>query len=110
MAEGKVSVTEQRVEIVEGQNPDVSIAVTEQAVVISEAVVGIPGSGGDKHYVHEQATPSATWTIQHDLGKQPAVTVVDSAGNEWQTAVEHTSQNQCVARFSAPFAGRAYLN
>jgi len=108
MAEGKVSVTEQRVEIVEGQNPDVSIAVTEQVVVISEAVVGIPGD--DKHFTFDQATPSATWTISHNLNKRPSVTVVDSGGNEWQTAVEHISPNQCVVRFSAPFAGRAYLN
>ncbi len=119
MAEGKVDVVEQVVEVVEGESPNVTIEVTEQAVVVSEAVVGVqgppgpigpPGDGSDKHYEHTQSTPSAVWTISHNLGKRPAVTVIDSGGNEWQTAVEHISANECVVRFSAPFSGAAYLN
>ena len=109
MATGRVEVVEEAVEVVE-EGPNVSIAVTEQTVSISEAVVGLPGADGDKHYTHEQTTPSATWTITHNLGKRPSVTVVDSGGNEWQTAVEHVSANQCIARFSSAFSGRAYLN
>ena len=109
MADGKVEVVVQAVEITE-DGPNVEVTVVEQAVTISEAVVGLPGTGGDLRYTHEQTTPSATWTIEHNLGKNPSVTIVDSSGNEWQTAVEHISANECVARFSAPFAGRAYLN
>lgn len=101
------------------QDKKVAIEVVEQEVVISEAVVGLPGppgpvgppgDGSDKHYEHTQSTPSAVWTIVHNLGKKPAVTVIDSGGNEWQTAVEHVSANQCVVRFSAPFSGVAFLN
>lgn len=109
MADGKVEVVEQAVEIAE-DGPNVEVAVTEQSVVISEAVVGLPGVSGDKHFTHEQSTPSATWTITHNLGKNPAVTIVDSSGNEWQTAIEHVSPNQCVVRFSSAFSGRAFLN
>lgn len=112
MAEGKVDVTEQIVEVVEGEAPNVAIEVVEQEVTISEGVVGLQGAAGsgDKHYEHTQSTPSAVWTITHNLGKKPAVTVIDSGGNEWQTAVEHVSTNQCVVRFSAPFSGVAFLN
>ena len=110
MATGKITVNESEVEVVEGQNPNVTIEVTEQAVVISEAVVGLQGTSGDKHYQHVQATPSATWSITHNLGKRPAVTVVDSGGNEWITNVEHVSDNALVIRFTAPFSGNAYLN
>lgn len=110
MATEKIQVTEQSVEVVEGEAPNVTIAVTEQKVTISEGVVGLPGTSGDKHYQHDQEVPAATWTIQHNLGKKPSVTVVDSGGNEWQTAVEHLSANECRVSFSAPFAGRAYLN
>jgi hypothetical protein len=67
-------------------------------------------SGGDKHYVHTQSIPAATWTINHNLGKRPSVTIVDSAGTEWVTEVEHTSDNQCVARFENAFSGKAYAN
>ena len=85
------------------------LTVVEQVSVISEQVVGIQGPG-DAHFTFDQATPSDEWTIQHNLGKNPAVTVVDSGGNEWQTAVEHLSPDELVVRFSAPFSGRAYLN
>lgn len=110
MATGKITVSESEVEVTEGQNPDVTIAVTEQSVVISEAVVGLQGPSGDKHFTFTQSTPSAVWTITHNLGKRPSVTVVDSGGTEWQTAVEHLSDNACVVRFTAPFSGFAYLN
>lgn len=109
MAEQKIEVVEQAVEITEDAQ-NVEVTVVEQNVTIQEGVVGIPGTSGDKHYTHDQNTPAATWTITHNLGKRPSVTVVDSGGTEWQTAVEHLSDNQCVVRFSAPFSGRAYLN
>lgn len=110
MATGRIEVSEAEVEVVEGEGPDVTIEVVEQNVVISEAVVGLQGASGDKHYHHAQATPSATWSITHNLGKRPAVTVVDSGGNEWITNVEHVSDNALVIRFTAPFSGNAYLN
>lgn len=73
---------------------------------------GIPGeaSGGDLSYLHEQASASATWTITHNLGKYPSVTVVDSAGDECEGNVNHVSLTQTVITFSAAFAGRAFLN
>ena len=101
------------------QDKRVAIEVVEQEVVISEAVVGLPGppgpagppgDGSDKHYEHTQSVPSAEWTITHNLGKKPAVSVIDSGGNEWQTAVQHVSVNECVLRFSSPFSGVAFLN
>ena len=110
MATGRIEVSESEVEVTEGQNPNVSIAVTEQNVTISEAVVGLQGPSGDLNYTHTQSTPSDVWTITHNLGKRPSVTVVDSGGNEWQTAVEHLSDNALVVRFTAPFSGYAYLN
>lgn len=70
---------------------------------------GISGSG-DKHFEHNQSTPSATWTINHNLGKRPSVTIVDSAGTEWITEVDHVSDNQCVAYFAHAFSGKAYCN
>lgn len=95
-----------RIKVVE-QSSDLN--VVEQVSVISEQVVGIQGPG-DAHFVYAQNTPSDEWTITHNLGKNPAVTVVDSGGNEWQTAVEHISTNELVVRFSSAFSGRAYLN
>ena len=34
--------------------------------------------GVDKNYVHEQSSPSTTWTVDHNLNKRVAISVVDS--------------------------------
>lgn len=66
--------------------------------------------GADKFYQHTQSTPASVWTINHGLGKRPAVSIVDSAGTEWITEIEHVSDDVCVARFGHPFSGAAYCN
>lgn len=64
----------------------------------------------DKHYVFVQDTPSATWTVTHNLRKFPAVTVIDSAGTEVIGQYTHTDQNTTVLEFSGAFSGKAYFN
>jgi len=64
----------------------------------------------DKTYIHEQATASSTWTIQHNLNKYPAVSVVDSSGNEVITDVTYTDLNNLTITMTAAFKGKAYLN
>jgi hypothetical protein len=64
----------------------------------------------DAHYVHNQTVASATWTVRHFLGKNPAVDVVDSAGSVCYGAIQHTDTNTTVLRFSSAFSGIAYCN
>jgi len=61
-------------------------------------------------YVFVQSTPSATWTINHDLNKYPSVSIVDSANDEVIGEVHYTSTTQVVITFSAAFSGKAFLN
>lgn len=61
-------------------------------------------------YVHTQSLPSDTWTITHNLNKNPSITVVDSAGGEVEGAVVINSLNQITITFCAAFSGKAYLN
>ena len=67
-------------------------------------------AGGDKHYVHRQNVPDDTWTIQHNLGKYPAVSVVDSAGTVVYGEVQYLDLNSLTVSFSGGFSGKAYLN
>lgn len=62
------------------------------------------------HYIHTQSTPSATWTVTHNMGKNPSVSIVDSSGDEVEGEVTYVSTNQLIITFSAPFSGVAYLN
>ena len=68
---------------------------------------GPPGSVAA--FVFQQATPSAVWTIDHDMGVFPNVYVLDTAGNECEGAVTNPTVNRTVITFSAPFAGTARL-
>ena len=71
---------------------------------------GLDGVDGDKHYAHEQAMAAATWVITHNMNKYPAVTITDSAGDQVEGEVHYDSLNALTVKFSAPFAGRAFLN
>lgn len=70
---------------------------------------GLPGLAGAS-YTHAQAVPDTTWTINHNLGRFPSVTIVDSAGSVVTGTVEYVSNNTIVLYFSAAFGGSAYLN
>jgi hypothetical protein len=72
---------------------------------------GPPGPEGvDATYLHQQLVPAATWTIDHGLGKEPSVTVIDSGGSVVIGDVSYPTLNRVVLIFSAPFGGRARLN
>ncbi|MDP2262684.1 MAG: hypothetical protein Q8K24_05945 [Hydrogenophaga sp.] len=75
---------------------------------------GEPGpvgpSGGDLHHTHTQAVAADEWVIEHGLGKCPAVTVVDSAGDQVEGDVEYIDLDNLRIVFSSAFSGRAYLN
>lgn len=61
-------------------------------------------------HIHNQPTPSAQWTITHNLGKYPSVSVVDTANNEVIGEIEYLTDTNLTIRFSAPFSGKAFLN
>lgn len=111
MAKGRVEVTENRPQIVETDD-SVEVSITETRATVVESPVGLQGPGGldDKHFVHNQTTPSDEWVIAHNLDKKPSVTVVDSADNQWQAEVEYVDQDNIIVRTQAPFSGKAYLN
>ena len=72
---------------------------------------GSGGSGsGDKNFTYEQTTPSDTWTINHNLGKHPSVSVVDSSGDLVEGDCNYIDEYSLVLTFSGAFSGKAFLN
>lgn len=104
----------------------VVVRTTERTVVLAirperEAVVvyrpgpqGPAGEAGpagtDATYQHNQASPSASWSVAHSLGKYPAVTVIDSSNREVVGDIEHVSTSALTITFSAAFSGIAVCN
>lgn len=72
--------------------------------------VGPAGRDGDKTFYFTQSAPSTEWVIVHNLGKFPAVVVVDSNGEQVVGTLKYLSDNALIITFAAPFSGDAYLN
>jgi len=66
-------------------------------------------------YTHSQTSSSDTWTITHNLGRYPSVTVVDTGGTILTAAVTYNSANQLTVTFfsggsALATTGKAHLN
>ena len=67
-------------------------------------------SQGAPTFQFTQGAPATTWNIQHNLGKFPSITVIDSGNTVVTGEYTYTDNNNVVLSFSAAFAGKAYLN
>lgn len=65
---------------------------------------------GDLSYTHTQLDPEAVWTVSHNLGKKPSVTVVDSADTAVIGEIDYIDENNVTLTFIAAFSGKAYFN
>ena len=67
------------------------------------------GGSGDTSYLHTQSTPAATWNINHNLGKYPAVNMMDLSNNVMYGDITHIDTNNTVITLSGSMSGKASL-
>jgi hypothetical protein len=65
---------------------------------------------GDTTRTFTQSTASTLWTINHNLGKHPSITIVDNTGEVVDGRIQYTNANQVICEFSPALAGKAYIN
>ncbi len=82
--------------------PDLS-----RVVVRTQGPTGPAGGGGSAAYVHTQASPATTWSVNHGLGYRPSVELLDAGGSEIDAAVTHPNVNQTTVSFNTATAGTA---
>lgn len=82
---------------------EVGNSVMIQALADSRIAVAHQGTYLD----YPQPSPLATWSITHNLGEYPNVTVVDQLGEEMFADITHVDENEVQIDFSVPVAGRA---
>jgi hypothetical protein len=93
-----------------------NVGTTSDAVfdfVIPQGPVGPQGPPGldTGFYRHNQGGPSTQWTVAHNLGFRPAVTVVDSAEEViFPDVVTYLDDNTVQIDFSVPVGGYAYCS
>lgn len=97
------------VEVIE----DGSVLVVEvdrpAAVDVVEIIHPGPQGPAGAFYVHQQATPSPTWIINHNLGYRPSVELLDTGSQEIDGEIAHPSVNQTVVTLNPATAGIARL-
>lgn len=67
---------------------------------------GVAGPAGDVSGQTYDFAQANNWTLNHNLGRQPFVTLLSVGGAQIEADVVHTSLNQFVVYFAAPQAGR----
>jgi hypothetical protein len=64
----------------------------------------------DRYYVHEQTNAEAIWEIEHELGKRPSVSVVDTGDNVIVPDILYIDDDNLELHFAGATSGKAYLN
>ena len=65
---------------------------------------------GPSSFSFIQASAVPQWNIVHNLGRNPAVTVIESGGGQVFGDVVYNTLNDLTINFSPAMAGAAYLN
>lgn len=71
---------------------------------------GPPGGGAGATYTHTQSVAAAVWTVPHNLGRYPSITVVDNLGGQLYPDVRYIDTDIAQITHSVPLTGRAYCN
>lgn len=87
----------------------IEVLVQDGPQIVEVLIPGETGPAGAaaQAYVHQQPSPLATWTVNHNLGLRPLVTVLSPGGIEVEAEIIHASANQALVLFNSPSAGSA---
>lgn len=73
-------------------------------------VQGPPGSGASANFFNfTQSSAASVWAVNHNLGRNPSVTVIDSAHAEVEAQIDYVDLNNLTITFASANAGTAYL-
>lgn len=112
---------DQDVKLVVTTEPTVELTIADETVklnVVAGADVslvvstGLPGPQGEPGSAinHEYPfTESLVWTINHNLGRRPQIRLLTVGGVEFDSYVQHVTDNQAVVTHNIPVAGTAVL-
>lgn len=82
-------------------------SVTNELTVGSGSDTIIIASAAGDSFQHTQGAADTTWIVNHNLGRFPAVTVLDSAGTEIEADIDHNTINQVEITLAEAISGIA---
>jgi hypothetical protein len=100
---------------------DIASAVTVEGTIIQESgdffvqegTIYGDGSGltnVNRSYTHTQNLAATVWIVNHNMGRNPSITTVDTLGRPIFGEVQYVTTNQILVTFSTALSGTAYLN
>lgn len=109
-----VRVTNTPIQVIVTQDGGNRVVVEAPPIhVVTASAIGIQGPAGTNgsagaRYTHVQASALLIWTVAHNLGFRPNVTVTTTGGQEvWGGEVLHLSSNTLTITFDVALAGSA---
>jgi len=107
-------VTQQTTAVVAEREGGGTVVVTPQigrrAVVVTRGAPGPRGPAGGGNYEHTQSIPATGWTVAHNLGRHPSVSVTDHLGNLVIADTTYVDLNIVQITHGTAMIGYAYCN
>jgi S1-C subfamily serine protease len=96
---------------VTSSSPQVTIEAAGRGPTGPQGVQGFQGIQGPmgSGFTYNQPNSLTVWTINHNLGYKPSVTVYSSSNDEVIGEVVPIDLDNLTITFSSPFSGIAYL-
>ena len=90
---------------------EVAKAITATAIYVGRTIAAAAVQGDTQTEIFTFNTPSAgtVWTINHELGRYPSVTLVDSDGRVMLADITYVDINTVRVEFAYATGGSAYL-
>lgn len=83
--------------------------ITPTTIIVGRSGTDAGPGGGAETFVWEAPSASTTWTINHNLQRNPSVTLTDSTGRVMLADVTYLNINTVTVEFAYATAGYAYL-
>lgn len=97
-------------QIVKVERAERIVDVVPEIKIVEAGRQGPPGIAGGTVYTHTQIGASAVWTINHNLGRYPAISLLSPGLAEFLGEILHTSINQAIVYLAVPQSGLAQCN
>lgn len=84
--------------------------LTQDPIVGTITTIQNGGGGGSVNlpaYVHTQVSASTTWTINHNLGRNPLINLIVGGHVIWPDDIEYVTNDQVVVTFLSAVSGTA---
>jgi len=86
------------------------LGIYSSGAVNFSALTGVPQFNPFETFIFEKSAASENWVIEHNLGKKPSVTIVDSVDNVVIGGITYNDNNKITIDFDSAKSGKAYLN